>query len=316
MAAPLFHEAPALFSLTQLFAGGTVVVTPDSNPANVFDLIARERVTWTFMVPTMWAAIVASPAFASADLSSLRAVISGGSPLQTYIKKALIERLPDAGLHEFYGATEVGLITNLHPEDQLRKTRCVGRPVPGMFVELRDDAGAVVKTGEIGEIHIGGSTLIREYYRNPEATAKARSDGDSSRWATWGFDEEGYLYIVDRRTAWKTSSPTTSRMSSISILPCRWSRSWGHRMRAGARSSWPWWCCVPTRARARPTCLRTAGLTCRRSRCPADGLSAGASAVVVRQDSASRGSTDLPDRARSAGLAACRNPSILGDLYE
>jgi len=148
----------------------------------------------------MWAAMVASPELKSANLASLRAVVSGGSPLQTPIKTALINRLPNAGLHEFYGATEVGLITNLTPEDQLRKTRCVGRPVPGMFVELRDDSGAVVPTGEIGEIHIGGSTLIREYYLNPEATAKARSErgfftlGDMGR-----FDNEGYLYIVDRK---------------------------------------------------------------------------------------------------------------------
>ena len=200
MAAPLFHEAPALFLLTQLFAGGTVVVTADSSPENVFDLVDREKVTWTFMVPTMWAAMVASPMLNYADLGSLRAVVSGGAPLQTRIKQILVDRLPHAGLHEFYGATEVGLITNLRPEDQLRKTRCVGKPVPGIFVELRDDSGAVVRAGEIGEIHIGGSTLIREYYRNPEATARARSDrgfftlGDMGR-----FDEEGYLYIVDRK---------------------------------------------------------------------------------------------------------------------
>src|SRR5258706_4871804 len=200
VAAPLFHEAPALFSLTQLFVGGTVVVTADSSPTNIFALIEREKVTWTFMVPTMWAAMVARPELKSANLASLRAVVSGGSPLQTPIKTALINRLPNAGLHEFYGATEVGLITNLAPEDQLRKTRCVGRPVPGMVVELRDDSDAVVPTGEIGEIHIGGSTLIREYYLSPEATAKARSArgfftlGDMGR-----FDEEGYLYIVDRK---------------------------------------------------------------------------------------------------------------------
>jgi acyl-CoA synthetase (AMP-forming)/AMP-acid ligase II len=200
MAAPLFHEAPALFALTQLYAGGTLVLTADSSPANVFELIAREQVSWTFMVPTMWAAMAASPLIEAAELSSLRAIVSGGSPLQTPTKLALMAHLPNAGLHEFYGATEVGLITNLRPEDQQRKTRCVGKPVPGMLVELRDDDGAVVPQGEIGEIHIGGATLIREYYRNPEATAMARSErgfftlGDMGR-----FDDEGYLYIVDRK---------------------------------------------------------------------------------------------------------------------
>ncbi len=200
VAAPLFHEAPALFALTQMFSGGTVVVTPDPSPASVFRLIEQHRVSWTFMVPTMWASMVNSPDLGAADLSSLRMLISGGSPLQTHTKHALIERLPRAGLHEFYGATEMGLISNLRPEDQQRKVRSVGRPVPGIYVELRDEAGKRVPQGEIGEIHIGGSTLIREYYLNPEATERARGEdgfftlGDMGR-----FDDEGYLHIVDRK---------------------------------------------------------------------------------------------------------------------
>ena len=200
VAAPLFHEAPALFALTQTMCGGTLVVTPDSSPATLFSLIQEHRATWAFMVPTMWATLVKAPELERADCSSLRILISGGSPLQTHTKEALIEKIPSAGLNEFYGATEVGLVTNLGPEDQRRKVRSVGRPVVGMYVELRDESGRPVQQGEVGEIHVGGSTLIREYYKNPEATARARSDrgfftlGDMGR-----FDDEGYLYIVDRK---------------------------------------------------------------------------------------------------------------------
>ncbi len=200
VAAPLFHEAPALFALTQTMCGGTLVVTPDPTPESVLALIQQHRVTWAFMVPTMWTTLVGSEALPRFDTTSLRVLISGGSPLQTHTKLALIERFPSAGLNEFYGGTEVGLVSNLGPEDQRRKVRSVGRPVPGMYVELRDEHGRVVPTGEIGEIHVGGSTLIREYYRNPEATQRARSArgfftlGDMGR-----FDEEGYLYIVDRK---------------------------------------------------------------------------------------------------------------------
>jgi len=199
VAAPLFHEAPALFALLQIFRGGTVIVTSDTSPANVFATIDRESVTWTFMVPTMWAAMASSEEIDRFDLGSLHLLLSGGSPLLTHTKEAILKRFPNAGLNEFYGATEVGLVTNLPPEDQRRKVRSVGKPVIGMFVELRDEDGNVVPKGEVGEIHIGGATIIREYFSNPEATAQARKGsfftlGDMGR-----FDEEGYLYIVDRK---------------------------------------------------------------------------------------------------------------------
>ncbi len=199
VAAPLFHEAPALFALLQIFRGGTVIVTSDSSPANIFDIIDREKVTWTFMVPTMWAAMVASDEINRFDLRSLRLLLSGGSPLLTLTKEAILKRFPNAGLNEFYGATEAGLVTNLRPEDQRRKVRSVGRPVIGMFVELRDEDGNVVPNGEVGEIHIGGATIIREYFNNPEATAQARKGGFFTLGDMGRFDEEGYLYIVDRK---------------------------------------------------------------------------------------------------------------------
>ncbi len=80
VAAPLFHEAPALFALLQIFRGGTVIVTSDSSPANVFEMIDQARATWTFMVPTMWASMVASEEIDRFDLGSLRVLLSGGSP--------------------------------------------------------------------------------------------------------------------------------------------------------------------------------------------------------------------------------------------
>ena len=185
--------------MLQIFRGGTVIVTSDSSPANVFEMIDQTRATWTFMVPTMWASMVASEEIDRFDLGSLRVLLSGGSPLLTHTKDAILRRFPKAGLNEFYGATEVGLVTNLSPEDQRRKVRSVGRPVVGMFVELSDEQGNVVPQGEVGEIHIGGATIIREYFNNPEATADAKRGGCFTLGDMGQFDEEGYLYIVDRK---------------------------------------------------------------------------------------------------------------------
>jgi acyl-CoA synthetase (AMP-forming)/AMP-acid ligase II len=200
VAAPLFHEAPALFALTQIMRGGSLVIPRDSAPETLMAAIQDHKVTWAFMVPTMWTSFVTSEAIGRFDLRSLRMGISGGSALQTSTKHAIIEKMPATGLNEFYGGTEVGLVTNLAPEDQSRKVRSVGRPVQDMYVELRGEDGQPIEKGEIGEIHVGGATLIREYYKNPEATQSARSHGGFFSLGDMGrFDDEGYLYIVDRK---------------------------------------------------------------------------------------------------------------------
>ncbi len=198
--APLFHEAPAIFALAQHMRGGSVVVSADSTPADICEQIERHRVTWAFMVPTMWASLVRSTDIEQADLSSLRILLSGGSPLLTQTKELLLDKLPGAGLHEFYGGTELGLVTNLEPRDQRRKVRSVGRPVPGRLVELRDEAGRPVAQGGVGEIYVSGDILLKEYFNNPDATAAARGlDGFLTLGDMGRFDDEGYLYIVDRK---------------------------------------------------------------------------------------------------------------------
>ena len=188
-----------MFVLLQIFRGGTVIVTGDPSPTNVFATVDRHRATWTFMVPTMWASMIASEEIDRFSLILLRLLLSGGSPLLTHTKEAILQRFPKAGLTSFLTPPKSAWLRILPPEDQRRKVRSVGRPVIGMFVELRDEDGQVVPKGEVGEIHIGGATIIREYFNNPAATEEAWKGsfftlGDMGR-----FDEEGYLYIVDRK---------------------------------------------------------------------------------------------------------------------
>ena len=199
-AAPLFHSAPAVFATTHLYIGSKVCILKVFDPVAILETIEREKVTDFFMAPTMYDLIfsLSDEEKKKYDVSSVRCAISSGAPLHTATKEAILEFFEGADLHEFYGATEIGFMTNLRPHDQRRKIRCVGQPFLGTDLKLLDSDGNEVKQGEVGEVHAYNPCLMQEYYKNPEATEKGRhgryfSVGDMAR-----CDEEGYYYIVDR----------------------------------------------------------------------------------------------------------------------
>ena len=196
---PFHHTAPFTFTLTQLFMGGEVVILDAFDATAAVEAIRKHEVTWSFMVPFMLERLLETDIDSSAA-RSLRMLISGASPLSTRTKNRVLERFPGVALHEFYGATEAGVVTNLRPPDQLRKTRCVGQPVADIEVEIRDETGRrIVEPGRVGDIWLRGPTLFSGYYDAPQKTAEV-SDG---QWCTLGdighLDEEGFLYLVDRR---------------------------------------------------------------------------------------------------------------------
>ena len=199
-AAPLFHSAPAFFANTHLFIGAPVCIVRIFDPTTVLETIERERITDFFMAPTMFDLIFSLPAEERKkyDVSSVRCVISAAAPLHTATKDGILEFFEGVELHEFYGATETGIVTNLRPRDQRRKIRSVGQAFFGTDIKLLDEDGNEVAQGEVGEIYSSSAFLMEEYYKNPEATEKGRrgrffSVGDMAR-----CDEEGFYYIVDR----------------------------------------------------------------------------------------------------------------------
>ncbi len=152
------------------------------------------------MAPTMFTLILSLPheERAKYDVSSVRCIISAAAPLHTKTKEEILDYFKGADLHEFYGATETGIVTNLRPRDQRRKIRCVGQPFFGADIKLLDAEGREVGPGEVGEIYAATPFLLQEYYKRSEATEKGThgnyfSVGDMAR-----CDEEGYYYIVDR----------------------------------------------------------------------------------------------------------------------
>ena len=198
---PLYHAAPFAFALMELYIGGTLEIMRDFEPAQVLAAVARSRATSAFFVPTMYHDILDLPAGERArhDISSVRVLVTGGAPLAPQKKAEIVSFFQNAGLFEFYGGTETGMVTIMRPHDQLARPESVGQAIFGTRVRLLDETGRDVPVGELGELYMKGPITFDCYYGDPEATREVLRDG----WLTIGDvarrDEEGYYYIVDRK---------------------------------------------------------------------------------------------------------------------
>jgi long-chain acyl-CoA synthetase len=198
---PLFHGAGFVFAAAPLVFGGTVTIEPAFDPIAVLDRLASGEHTGVFLVPTLFHRLFALPeqALRSRPVRNLKAIISNAAALPQPTKEQAVDVFGPGLLHETYGSTEAGIVTNIRPADQLRKFNSVGTPFPLMEIELRDDDGAPVAPGTIGELFCRGPYTFNGYLNRPEETADALRDG----WVTVGdmatADEEGFYHIVDRK---------------------------------------------------------------------------------------------------------------------
>jgi fatty-acyl-CoA synthase/long-chain acyl-CoA synthetase len=200
--APLFHIAGLAGGLPPLLLGGTHVILRSGgfDPVATLDLIERERVTNIFLVPAMWAAVVAVPDIASRDLSSLRRISWGAAPASTTLLRTLIDTFPQAEVVTAFGQTECSPVTCfLRGEDSVRKIGSIGTPMLNVEVRVVDDAMQDVPQGEVGEIVYRSPMVMREYWGKPEATAEAFAGGWFHSGDLVRQDEDGYLYVVDRK---------------------------------------------------------------------------------------------------------------------
>jgi long-chain acyl-CoA synthetase len=198
---PFHHTAPFTFTLTQLYMGGEVIILDTFDGVAAAQAIERHGVTWSFMVPFMQERLLEATEHYGdgSPRGAMRMLISGASPLPTRTKDSIMRRFSGIALHEFYGATEAGVVANLRPADQSRKVRCVGQPVAEIEIEIRDADGKAQAPGTIGDIWMRGPTLFSGYFNAPEKTAEV-TQGD---WCTLGdigrVDDENFVYLVDRR---------------------------------------------------------------------------------------------------------------------
>ena len=197
---PMFHGAGFLMALVPIFFGGSVEILPRFDIERLLDAIATNAATSVYMVPTHFAAMFdLGERVRRFDLRSLESVISGTAPLAQSMKARIIETFGNGRLYERYGTTETSIATMLRPADQLRKTASVGQPLHATHLRVLDDDGKDLPPGEVGELAISSPYLFAGYLNLPEATARAMHGdwfvtGDLAR-----LDDEGYVYIVDRK---------------------------------------------------------------------------------------------------------------------
>jgi len=205
-AAPMFHLADiaSTFSVTML--GARHVFNPLFNPVQVLEAIQREKVTATLLVPTMINVVLNHPNVDNYDVSSLRRIIYGASPMPVELLKQGIRKWGQI-FAQGYGMTETApVLTLLEPWDhiiegtpeQMRRLSSCGKEVLGTEVRVVNAQEEDVQPGEIGEIIARGPNVMMGYWHMPEATAAAIVDGWMHTGDLATVDEENYIYIVDR----------------------------------------------------------------------------------------------------------------------
>jgi acyl-CoA synthetase (AMP-forming)/AMP-acid ligase II len=202
---PMCHANSLYFGLTFMYVGAPVVIDDHKsfNPEALIDTLARERVTFTSLVPTHYIMMLGLPDAVKAkyDVSAVDKLLISSAPARKDTKLAIMEYFKNSRLFELYGSSEAGWVTLLRPDEQIERLGSVGREWAGSgAIKILDPDGNEVPDGEVGELYSRTAYVFDGYWKNPDKTAEAFrgqwcSVGDMAR-----RDADGYIHLVDRKS--------------------------------------------------------------------------------------------------------------------
>lgn len=200
-AVPLGHVTGVVANITTMIrCGGALIIMPEFKAADYLKLAARERVTYTVMVPAMYNLCLLQPDFDGYDLSSWRIGGFGGAPMPVATIEKLKEKIPGLKLMNCYGATETTSPSTIMPgELTASHIDSVGLPCPGARIVAMDPDGRELPHGEIGELWIQSASVIKGYWNNPKATAESFTSGFWHSGDLGSVDAEGFVRVFDRQ---------------------------------------------------------------------------------------------------------------------
>lgn len=202
--APLTHAGAAVL-LPVWLRGGYNILINDFDVERMLEAIEEHRATMTHLVPTMMQVLCDSPRLAHTDLSSMRAIVYGAAPItEPLLRKSIAAFGPIliqayAQVEVFAQGTILGMADHVRALSEPRLLSSAGRPVALAEVHIADESGTHLPPGEFGEIIIRGPHMFLEYLNKPEQTAEAKVDGWLHTGDMGHIDEDGYLFITDRK---------------------------------------------------------------------------------------------------------------------